>query len=122
MCVVGMSNVVSLTGGSESVQRIITIELSGQQRLPVVTTRRIAEQVRTIWHGHGVQIDGLEGPPSSRVMLYAELSNEGQIAEGLDPFRAWCLSTGRQSHHDLGSRGAWHRHRRCADAGVPQLV
>jgi hypothetical protein len=75
MCVVGLSNVASLTGASESVQRIITIELSGQQRLPVVTTRRIAEQVRTIWRTHGVHVEGLEGPTASPITLYVEISN-----------------------------------------------
>jgi hypothetical protein len=116
MCVVGLSDVVSLTGASESVQRVITIELSGQQRLPVVTTRRIAEQVRTIWHEHGVQVDGLEGPTSSRVMLQAELSNDGQLAEGVDRFELGVFRR-RDNHITISVPAALGT----AIAGVPTL-
>jgi hypothetical protein len=79
---VGLSDVV-LLAGAMILPRVIAIELTGRELLPAVTSRRLAEQVRTIWHTHGVRVQGLEEPTTSPITLYVELSDRSGPPEAV---------------------------------------
>jgi len=80
---VGLSDVV-LLAGAMMLPRVIAIELTGRELLPAVTSRRLAEQVRTIWHTHGVRVQGLEEPTTSPITLYVELSDRSEAVQRLE--------------------------------------